>query len=87
VLKSASPEHERYCATLTALETSQSVIEEHFTDEDILELADVLAFLTGNAAADETFRLEEVAEKFLVPLRAELESEGVAIDAPAQPVA
>lgn len=86
-LKSACPEQDRYCATLTALEGSQAVIEEHFTDENLMEFADVIAFLTGNAFADETFRLEDVAEKLLAPLRAELEREGIAIDAPPQPVA
>ena len=89
LLKSAAPEQERYCATLTALECSQSVLDEHFTDEDLMEFADVVAFLRGNSAADDAFRLEEVADTLVAPLRAELEREGIAIDEPApqQPVA
>lgn len=89
LLKSAAPEQERYCATLTALECSQSVLDEHFTDEDLMELADVVAFLRGNSAADDGLRLEEVADQLVAPLRAELERAGVAIDEPApqQPVA
>jgi hypothetical protein len=84
LLKSAAPDQERYCATLTALEGSQAVLDEHFTDEDVMELADVVAFLRGNLAADDAFRLEEVAERLLAPLRAELERAGIAIDEPAE---
>lgn len=83
LLKSAAPDQERYCATLTALECSQSVLDEHFTDEDLMEFADVVAFLRGNPAADDAFRLEDVAEKLIAPLRAELKRAGVAIDEPA----
>jgi hypothetical protein len=45
-----------------------------------MDLADVLAFVAGSDAADLTFRLEELEEVFLQPLREELEREGVAID-------
>jgi hypothetical protein len=79
-LKHAAPCADRFWATLTALDGNQSVIEEHFADEDLMDLADVLAFVTGNDALDVTFRLEELAECFLVPLRVELEREGIAID-------
>lgn len=78
-LAPVAPDDERYWPTLTALEGSQSVIEEHFADEDVFELADTLAFLTGNPAAEVTFRLEELEEQFLAPLRAELMREGVAL--------
>ena len=79
-LKHLAPDDGRYWPSLTALEGSQSVIEEHFTDEDIMELADVIGFTMGQDALDLTFRLEEFGETFGVPLRAELEREGVAID-------
>lgn len=79
-LKQAAPDAERYCASLTAIGGSQSVIEEHFTDEDIMDLADVISFTTGSESLDLTFRLEDLAEAFLAPLRAELEQAGVAID-------
>jgi hypothetical protein len=81
-LKPVSPHEESFCATLTALEGSQSVIEEHFTDEDLIELADVIGFVTGNDETETSFRLEEAAELFLVPLREELKREGVVIDRP-----
>ena len=84
-LKQAAPDAERYCASLTALEGNQSVIEEHLTDEDIMDLADVVSFLTGNESLDLVFHLEDLAEIFLTPLRAELEKSGVAIDSIAQP--
>ena len=79
-LKHAAPQSERYWASLTAVEGSQSVIEEHFSEHDLMDLADVLGFITGNDALDLTFRLEEISDVFLVPLRVELEREGIVID-------
>jgi hypothetical protein len=80
VLRSAAPELDRYCVTLTALDGSQSVIEEHFSDEELMELGDVVAFINENATIEEMFQLEDFADQLLAPLRAELEREGVAID-------
>lgn len=79
-LARAAPESGHHWPTLTALEGNQSVIEEHFSEEDLMDLADVLAFVTGDDTLDMTFHLEEVAEVFLAPLRADLAREGVAID-------
>lgn len=79
-VRHAAPEEERYWASLTANDGAQSVLEEHFSDEDVMELADVISFLTCTHALELTFPLEELAERFLTPLRAELEREGVAID-------
>jgi hypothetical protein len=79
-LRHAAPHADRYWASLTAIDGSQSVIEEHFADEDLMDLADVLAFVTGNDALDIAFQLEELEEIFLVPLRVELEREGIVID-------
>ena len=81
-LAHAAPHEERYWASLIALTTSQSVIEEHFTDEDVIEMADVLAFATGNDARELTFELANFEEHFLRPLRVELEKEGIIIDQP-----
>jgi hypothetical protein len=80
ILKPADPSADRYWASLTALEGSQAVIEEHFADQDLMDLADVLGFILGNDAVEITFRLEDLAETFLVPLRVELEREGIMID-------
>lgn len=79
-LQQAAPDAERYWASLTALHGSQSVIEEHFTDEDFMDLADVIAYATGGYDLDLTFRLDELVGRFLVPLRAQLEKSGIAID-------
>lgn len=72
---------ERPWPGLVALEGSQAVIQEHFLDEEIVELADILAFLgevpDGRGV---TLRLEELAARFLLPLRRELEAAGVALD-------
>lgn len=69
--------------TLTALEGSQAVIEEHFTDEDIVDLSDVIAFVTGEPAGVQEFRLEEMSVRFGAPLRTELERAGIEIAGPA----
>jgi len=85
VLRPPRPEEEQYWASLTALAGAQSVIEEHFADEDLLELSDVVAFATGQEAAEWSFPIEELGGRYLVPLRAELEREGIAIDQGATP--
>ncbi len=73
-------EGERYWSSLTALEGNQSVIEEHFTDEDITDLADIVAFSSGKFELDITFPLEELAGRFLQPLRLHLKRAGVEFD-------
>lgn len=73
---------ERFWAALIALEGAQSVIEEHFTDEDIMDLTDVIAYASGENERELTFRIEELADQFLRPLRAQLEDAGVQLDLP-----
>lgn len=79
-LKPIDPAADRYCTTLTALETSQSVIEEHFSDEDLLLFADVIGFATGHPGFELTFYIDELSE-FIAPLRTELVRAGVTLDA------
>jgi hypothetical protein len=79
-LQQAEAEAGRYWASLTALAGSQSVVEEHFTDEDIMDLADLIASITGETQLDLTFRIEQLAERFVTPLRLQLEQAGVVID-------
>jgi hypothetical protein len=80
VLRQIDPGADRYWPTLTALDGSQSVLDEHFDDEDLLNLADVIAFTTGSNAAEFTFDLDDIAEFFLAQLRGELARAGVVVD-------
>jgi hypothetical protein len=85
-LHETDSEAEGYGASLTALQGSQAVIEEHFTDEDLLDLAELVAYATDCEEVDLTFRIEELADVFVHPLRRELAQAGVALDAgPAVP--
>lgn len=86
-LRPADPSEDPPWPELIAEEGSQSVIEEHFLDEDIIELADILAFLGGNGQpAEYTFRIEELGSRFLPGLRRELERAGVALEPDRQPL-
>lgn len=80
VLKAADPDQEHFCATLTARDGHQSLIEEHFTDEDISDLADAIGYITDDDEVDVEFELQDFAETFLLPLRTALEHAGVIID-------
>lgn len=79
-LQQCTPGTDRYWASLTAMQGSQSVIEEHFSDDDLMDLADVIAFATAEIEIDLTFPIEELADRFIAPLRARLEQAGVVID-------
>jgi hypothetical protein len=65
---------------LVALEGNPSVFEEHFTEEDLTDFADALAFVAGESPLDVTFRIEELADRFVTPLRRQLEQAGVDLD-------
>jgi hypothetical protein len=82
-LRQGTPEVGIGWATLTAHEGSQSVVEEHFTEEEINDWADIVGFFSVEEEVDLTFRLEELTERFVVPLRRELEGRGVVFDGPA----
>lgn len=74
----ADPAAQRPWPTLVADEGSQAVLDEHFVDQDILDLADLLVFAAGNERPSVfSFRLEELGSRFREPLRQELESAGV----------
>ena len=74
----ADPSAQRAWPILVADEGSQAVLEEHFLDKDILDLADLLMFTAGNEPrASFTFRLEEFGSRFGLALRHELEAAGV----------
>lgn len=80
-LNPGGPAEELPWPGLTALEGSQAVLEEHFLDEEAVELADILGFLGEDVdGGGFTFRLEEMESRFLAPLRRELVSAGIVID-------
>lgn len=73
--------------TLTAETGSQAVIEEHFLEEDIVELADIVAFLNDGKRPEElSFQLEDIGEHVIPGLRRELAEAGVLPNGPAAAV-
>jgi hypothetical protein len=74
----------RFWASLTALEGSQSVLEEHFREEELMEFADAVAFVRGTAELNITFRLESMTAEFVEPLEAELRRAGISLDLAAE---
>lgn len=85
-LQLADPAAQRAWPTLVAGEVSQAVIEEHFVDTDVLDLADLLVFASGGeGCASLTFRLEELDRRFRSVLRQELEDAGVVLENQAEP--
>jgi hypothetical protein len=80
-LQSADPSADRFWPTLTALDFNQSLIEEHFADEDLAELTDTIAYLAATDTVDLTVRIEDLAETYLGPLRAFLTQSGVDLGA------
>ncbi len=75
---------DRNWAELRALEGSQAQLEEWFTDEDLMELADSVAFARGVSRLEACFRLEEMETEFVRPLEAALRRAGVVMDLPAE---
>ena len=65
---------------LTALEGNQSLIEEHFTEQEIIDMADSIAFAIDEDDLEIEFPIEELRERFVDPLRAELVDAGVSLD-------
>jgi hypothetical protein len=74
----------RMWASLTALEGRQSVLEEHFCDEELMEFADAVAFARSIDVLDIEFRLEALMTEFVVPLEAQLKQAGVDFDLEAE---
>lgn len=86
-LRPGDPEGAQPWPGLTALEGSQAVLEEHFLDEEIVELVDILVFLGESLPADGLrFRLEELPGRYLPQLRRELEAAGITLKREVNPV-
>jgi len=77
----------RLWATLTALEGNQSVLDEHFCDEDLMEFADAVAFVRGIVELKLSFRIETLMTEFVIPLETQLDLEGVELDLEKQSLA
>jgi len=68
-------------ASLVALEGSQARLDEHFSEEDVMDLTDAIRYVTGGEIhIDLTFRIEDVGHMFLTPLRDTLQGYGVVFD-------
>lgn len=82
ILRPADPSAERLWPELTSDEISPAVLAEHFLDEDLAELADVLAFIHDDESPTRfVFRIEELEDLFRSSLREELRAAGVVITA------
>jgi hypothetical protein len=79
-LRPADPAEERYWPTLTAFEGSQAVIDEHFTEDEVMDLADAMAFATEADSPEIQFPIERLGELFAEPLRAILEQAGISVE-------
>ena len=79
-LHPADPDAGRAWPSLVAEQGSQAVLDEHFLDEDLLDLLDLLAFATGSAPGSAfRFRLEELDAAFRSSLRRELRTAGIEV--------
>ena len=81
-LQQPNEKEERFWASLTALSGNQSVLDEHFSDEDVALMADAVAFATPGVGLDITFALENLENEFIAPLEIALQRAGVALDTP-----
>lgn len=83
-LQQPNEEEERYWPSLTALSGSQAVLDEHFSDEDVVAMADAIAFANPGAGLDITFTLENLETEYVASLAAALEKAGVEIERSAE---
>lgn len=81
ILHPPHPDAELPWATLAVLDCSPAIVEEHFTDRDLMDLSDVLQFTLGSGVGEPpheiAFRFESFAAQFVDPLRADLLRAGV----------
>ena len=76
-LLAVDPAVERYAPQLIALAGSQSVLDEHFDESDLVRLADALAFASPGPVNEFEFFLETMFARFSPPLRSALQAAGV----------
>jgi hypothetical protein len=78
-LLAVDPAAERFAPQLIALAGSQSVLEEHFDESDLVRLADALAFTAPGPATEFEFQLEDMFAHHSPALRTALLAAGVEI--------
>lgn len=74
------PSAERYTPQLHALAGSQSVLDEHFDESDLVRLADALAYISDPGVNEFEFHLESLMSRYAPTLRATLREAGVELD-------
>jgi len=79
-LSQEDPSEERYWPVMASLDGRQSVIEEHFDDDDILLLVDGISFALERSFTELEFDLSEMEGRFVRPLRQALIEAGVDVD-------
>lgn len=80
-LRLGDPTDEESVPQLLSDEDRQAVIDEHFVDEDVADLANIFGFLiNGRPATELRFKLEDIAEHFLPRLRDDLVKAEVELD-------
>jgi hypothetical protein len=80
-LRQADPaEEETPWATLTSDEIRSSILEEHFTEDDLVEIAEAVAYATDADFADVEFQIEIFGETYAAPLLENLKKAGVTVD-------
>ena len=80
-LRQSDPEEEEtMSATLTSDDIRSSVLEEHFTEDELLEIAEALAYATDVDYVDAEFPIETLGETYAAPLLRSLKKSGVTLD-------
>ena len=77
-IEPAAPENGQYVPALRAEGCNASVLEEHFTDEDLLELVDVVRFVAPSEGPA-TFLMDNFDDAILAPLAGELRRNGIKV--------
>lgn len=76
----ADPAADRFWPALLAWDAAPAVIDEHFLEEEIAELEEILRYLRDEGfEAELEFDLEGFTERLLPALRRELERAGVTV--------
>ncbi len=79
-LSQGDPAGESPLPVLASDELRPSVLEEHFTEDDVFALAEALAFATDTDRLDLTFALQTLGETYAPALQQALEKAGVVLD-------